>query len=124
MRKLIGVYNANGGIAGELAYFFGHLIGVRSCTLCDVTHSPVRKKSQWRDLEQRLQDDLGYQFVLVHKNERTPEQLVASGGREPCVLIEDEEGNLSMIMDWNDLRVSKGDVTTFEKILRSKLLMY
>lgn len=124
MRKLIGVYNANGGIAGELAYFFGHLIGVRSCTLCHVTHSPVRKKSQWRDLEQRVQDDLGYQFMLVHKNERTAEQLSASAGREPCVLIEDDEGHLSMIMDWNDLKLSKGDVTTFEKILRSKLLMY
>lgn len=124
MRKLIGVYNANGGIAGELAYFFGHLIGVRSCTLCDVTHSPVRKKSQWRDLEQRVQDDLGYQFMLVHKNERTAELLSASAGREPCVLIEDDEGQLSMIMDWNDLKLSKGDVTTFEKILRSKLLMY
>lgn len=124
MRKLIGVYNANGGFAGEIAYFFGHLIGIQSCTLCDVTHSPVRKKSQWRDLEQRLQDDLGYQIVLVHKNERTPEQQLASAGREPCVLIEDDEGQLSMIMDWNDLKLSKGDVTTFEKILRSKLLMY
>ncbi len=124
MRKLIGVYNANGGFAGEIAYFFGHLIGIQSCTLCDVTHSPVRKKSQWRDLEQRLQDDLGYQIVLVHKNERTPEQHLASAGREPCVLIEDDEGQLSMIMDWNDLKLSKGDVTTFEKILRSKLLMY
>lgn len=124
MRKLIGVYNANGGIAGELAYFFGHLIGIRHCTLCDVTHSPVRKKAQWRALEQRLRDELGYEFVLVHKNERDADQRAASAGREPCILIEDDEGNLSMIMDWNDLKVSKGDVATFEKILRAKLLMY
>lgn len=124
MRKLIGVYNANGGIAGELAYFFGHLIGVRSCTLCDVTHSPIRKKAQWLEVEQRLRDELGYEFVLVHKNERTPEQAAASAGREPCVLIQDETGDLSMIMDWNDLRLAKGNVTDFERILRSKLLMY
>lgn len=124
MKRLIGVYNANGGIAGELAYFFGHLVGLRSCTLCDVTHSPIRKKAQWREFEERLRDDLGYEFVLVHKNERTPEQLAASAGREPCILIQDEAGDLAMIMDWNDLKVSKGDVATFERILRSKLLMY
>jgi len=124
MKKLIGVYNADGGFAGELAYFFGHLVGLRSCTLCDVTHSPIRKKTQFRELETRIREEFGYEFLLVHKNERTPEQLQASGGREPCVLIEDEQGSLSMIMDWNDLRLAKGKVEDFERILRSKLLMY
>lgn len=124
MKRLIGVYNADGGFKGELAYFFGHLVGVRHCTLCDVTHSPVSKKASWRKLERRIRDELGYTFVLVHKNERTPEQLAASAGREPCVLIEDEAGNLSMILDWNDLKLAKGKVKSFERILRAKLLMY
>lgn len=123
MRKLIGVYNANGGFVGELAYFFGHLIGIRDCNLCDVTHSPVKKKAAWKEFEKRILED-GYEFVLVHKNERTQEQIDASGGREPCVLIEYEDGSLSMILDWNDLKAAKGDVTSFEKILKSKLIMY
>jgi hypothetical protein len=123
MRKLIGVYNANGGFVGELAYFFGHLIGIRDCKLCDVTHSPVKKKAAWKEFEKRILED-GYQLVLVHKNERTQEQIDASGGREPCVLIEYEDGSLSMILDWNDLKAAKGDVTSFEKILKSKLIMY
>lgn len=29
-----------------------------------------------------------------------------------------------MIMDWNDLTVAKGKLEVFERILRSKLLMY
>jgi len=124
MRKLIGVYNADGGLASELAYFFGHLVGVRQCTLCDITHSPVRKKAQWKALETRLREELGYEFLLVHKNERTPEQLEASEGREPCVLIQDDSGDISMIMDWNDLKFSRGNVSSFEEILRAKLLMY
>ena len=123
MRKLIGVYNANGGFVGELAYFFGHLIGVRDCKLCDVTHSPFKKKAEWKKLEQSLRDE-GYEFVLVHKNERTEAQIEASGGREPCVLIEYEDGSLSMILDWNDLKAAKGHVHSFEKILKSKLIMY
>jgi hypothetical protein len=124
MQKLIGVYNADGGLAGELSYFFGHLVGLRHCTLCDITHSPIRKKSQWKAFEERLRNDLGVEFVLVHKNERTPEQLAASEGREPCVLIQDDTGDISMIMDWNDLKFSRGDVAKFEEILRAKLLMY
>jgi hypothetical protein len=29
-----------------------------------------------------------------------------------------------MIVDWNDLELAQGDVASFERILRSKLLMY
>jgi hypothetical protein len=36
--RLTGVYNANGGIMGELAYVLGHLVGARECNLCDITH--------------------------------------------------------------------------------------
>ena len=124
MRKLIGVYNADGGFAGEVAYFFGHLIGIRRCTLCDVTHSPFKKKAAFHSLQERLRVEFDTEFVLVHKNERTPEQLAASDGREPCVLIEGDSGDLAMILDWNDLKLARGSVESFERILRSKLLMY
>ena len=46
---LIGVYKADGGVAGELSYFFGHLIGTRSCSLCDISHSLVSKKSSFKE---------------------------------------------------------------------------
>jgi len=29
-----------------------------------------------------------------------------------------------MIVDWNDLEMAEGDIKRFERILRSKLLMY
>jgi hypothetical protein len=122
--RIIGVYNADGGLAGELRYFFGHLVGVTQCTLCDITHSPFAKKAQWKALEDRLSSELGITFELVHKNERTAAQRVASDGREPCVLIEDGDGNLSMILDWTDLKLAKGNVSAFERALRAKLLMY
>ena len=118
------MYNADGGLVGELSYFFGHLIGVRECTLCDITHSPFAKKSQWKALENRLRDEQGLDFVLVHKNERSEAERVASEGREPCVLIEDDEGRLSMILDWNDLKLAHGSVAEFERALAAKLLMY
>lgn len=118
------MYNADGGLAGELSYFFGHLVGLHECTLCDITHSPFMKKAEWKALERRLNEDFGVSFVLVHKNERTPAQLAASDGREPCVLIEDGQGKLSMILDWTDLKLAHGKVSEFERALRAKLLMY
>ncbi|MFY7862321.1 MAG: hypothetical protein ACOVN6_00130 [Rhodoluna sp.] len=41
---LIGIYKADGGIVGELSYFFGHLIGLRSCSLCEISKSPIINK--------------------------------------------------------------------------------
>lgn len=124
MAKLIGIYNADGGWRGELAYVLGHLVGVAECALCDITHSPIRKKKAWKDMEKRIADDLGHQIVLLHRNETNEAQRSASAGREPCVLIEGDDGGLSMIVDWNDLKVANGSVEVFERILRSKLLMY
>jgi hypothetical protein len=63
-------------------------------------------------------------LVVVYRNHRSTEQVAASDGREPCVLIDDDSGRLSMIADWNDLDLAAGDVAKFEQILRSKLLMY
>jgi hypothetical protein len=63
-------------------------------------------------------------LVVVYRNHRSTQQAAASDGREPCVLIDDGSGRLSMIADWNDLDLAAGDVAKFEQILRSKLLMY
>ncbi|MEY3625067.1 MAG: hypothetical protein RL696_448 [Actinomycetota bacterium] len=121
---LIGVYKANGGVVGELSYFFGHLVGVRNCSLCDVTHSPVMKKAKFKDLEKRLKAELGITFKLVHMNERNAEELKASSGREPCVLLRYDDGGISMLLDYVELKAIDGSVESFEKLLRSRLDFY
>lgn len=124
MITLIGVYNADGGLVREFFRGLGRAGGAHPCALSHLTHSPRKPKTAWRSFAARLTSDLGHDFVLVHRNQRTPEQLAASAGREPCVLIDDGSGALSMILDWNDLEISEGHVAKFEQILRSKLLMY
>lgn len=121
---LIGVYKANGGVVGELSYFFGHLVGVRNCSLCDVTHSPMMKKAKFKDLEKRLRAELGITFKLVHMNERNAEELKASSGREPCVLLRYDDGGISMLLDYVELKAIDGSVESFEKLLRSRLDFY
>ena len=124
MAELIGVYSADGGILAEFRRALGRRVGSHACWLSQLTHSPAKPTPQWRALEKALETELGHTFTLAFRNTRTPEQEAASAGREPCVLIDDSQGHLSMIVDWNDLEMAGGDIERFERILRSKLLMY
>lgn len=123
-RTLIGVYKADGGLIGELSYFFGHLIGVKQCSLCDITHSPFRKKGEFKKLESRLSKEFGLGFRLVHMNERTEQELNASAGREPCVLLAHEDGSMSMFLDFQELKAANGSVKSFEKLVRNRLDLF
>jgi hypothetical protein len=97
--RLIGVYNADGGVVGELKYFFGHLIGIAKCELCDITHSLIQRKSSWDRLASELKTEYGLDFALEHLNERSEAENKASAGREPCVLAEYPDGSLGMFLD-------------------------
>jgi hypothetical protein len=123
-RKLIGVYKADGGFLGELSYFLGHLIGTRECSLCDITHSPVKKKGEFKAFEKRLLADFDISVRLVHMNERTEAELKASAGREPCVLLQNDDGSLSMFLDFVELKALDGSVRSFEKLVRSRLDLF
>jgi hypothetical protein len=122
--RLIGVYNADGGIVGELKYFFGHLVGVAKCELCDITHSPIRRKASFDRLALELTAQYGLDFALKHLNERTDAETKASKAKEPCVLAEYPDGSLGMFLDRQELRVAGGDVERFAKLVRARLATF
>ena len=121
---LIGVYKADGGILGELTYFFGHLIGVRSCSLCSISHSPVMKKSSFKALEQHLLEKHGIFVRMIHLNERNEREQKASEGREPCMLLEYPDQSISMFLDPTDLTALSGSVSELKKLIVSRLDLY
>ncbi len=121
---LIGIYKADGGIIGELSYFFGHLVGARNCELCDITHSPIKKKASFKALEKELLKEHGIAIKLLHMNERSERELRASSGREPCVLLQYPDGSLSMFLDFVDLKALSGSVGSLRKLILSRLDLY
>jgi hypothetical protein len=121
---IIGIYKADGGIVGELSYFFGHLIGVRSCTLCDITHSPIMKKSSFKALERHLLAEHGVAVRMLHMNERNEREQKASEGREPCILLEYPDESISMFIDSADLATLSGSVSSLKKLIKSRLDLY
>lgn len=124
MAELIAVTQVNAGFASSLKYATARALGLKPCPMKALSHGLIRPTAAWRTLAHTFAEELGHTLVVVAPNRADDAVGQASSGREPCVLIRDAEGGVSMIADWNDLSAAKGKLAVFERILRSKLLMY
>ncbi|MEH0936485.1 hypothetical protein [Micromonospora psammae] len=113
IRGIVGVYHADGGLRGELAYLIGKARGTAHCGLCDVTHHALGRRREWRELVAAL----GVPVELVHLNERSPAVRAASEGRTPCVLAVTDAGHRPLLGP-DELAEVDGDVARFATALR------
>jgi len=105
--RYLGVYDADGGLAGELRYVVGHLLGTAECALCDITHSPIRRKRSWDAMVAALP----VPFDLRHRNELTDaEQQALSGMVLPVVAAERADGSYVELLGVEALRACSGEV--------------
>lgn len=114
--RLVGVYDADGGLLGELAYVAGKISGRRHCALCDITHSAVRRRPEWT----AYAESLPVPFIAVHRNERTPTVEQISRGVEPCVVAELDSGEAILLLTASDLDAAE-DVTGLATALESAM---
>lgn len=115
--ELIGVYNADSGITGEAAYLIGKLLGTRHCALCDITHSPIRRKPEW----DRMAATLRVPFSLDHLND-TPRDVrkVVNEQGAPIVLGRLFTGGLVVLLTADELEL-EGSVSAFAEALEAKV---
>jgi hypothetical protein len=114
--ELIGVYHADGGPLGEAKYVVGKLLGTAHCALCDITHSPVRRKPAWDEMVAHL----GVPFRLLHLNEMTPdiaEEVAESGS--PVVLARRLDGTIAVILTPAEMDELGGSIDAFRKALNA-----
>lgn len=114
--EVLAVYDADGGLVGEARYLVGHLLGTAHCALCDITHSPLRRKPAWDAMVRRLDVPLR----VVHRNERTAAEAAACTAGTPTVLAKVGDGTWCVLMTPSDLEVA-GSVEAFEARLRGRL---
>jgi hypothetical protein len=114
--RILGVYNADGGLGGELRYILGDALGTVSCALCDITHSPLRRKREW----DALVAELGIVVDLRHLNELDEREKAAVGGNSPIVLVECD-GMLDTLLDAAQLEELDGSVAEFGAAVRAAL---
>jgi len=115
--ELVGVYDADGGVRGEVAYLWGKLRGTAHCGLCDITHSHVRRKAGW----DRMAASLPVPVRLLHLNELDDAltRTVAIAGA-PAVLGRDERG-WRVVVGAAELDEMAGSVSALEALLRRRL---
>lgn len=115
--ELVGVYDAEGGLLGEAAYLWGRLRGTRHCSLCDITHSPWRRKPEWDALAARLPVPVR----LLHLDELDADltDVVARVGA-PVVLARSGAG-WSELVGTRELDAMAGSVALLESRLRDRL---
>lgn len=116
--EVVGVYAADGGVVGELTYVVGHLLGRTECSLCDVTHGPLRRKRAWDDMA----ESLPVPVRLVHRNETTDAESAACAvSGLPVVLGVRADGSHTALLAPSALKALDGSVDAFETALRAAL---
>lgn len=93
VRRLVGVYNADGTLRGEVAYVVGKLLGRAHCALCDITHGAVSEKAEWKACRAALP----VRFDTYHRNDQPDACRPLTDGRLPAVLAETDDGYLYLL---------------------------
>mgnify|MGYP000880662632 CR=1 len=116
--QLTGVYDADGGPVGEAAYVVGKFLGRRHCSLCDITHSPWRRKPEW----DRMLASAGLSMTLMHRNEVPPElQAVVAETGTPVVLRGGAGGEVTVLLTPGELDALGGSVAAFHSAVVARL---
>ncbi len=103
--RLVGVYDADGTLRGELAYWVGARLGRRHCSLCEITHGSVRARPEWA----ACRAGLPVAFDTFHRDDQPDAFRAAAGGRAPVVVAETDTGHVVLLTD-EDLRACGGSI--------------
>jgi hypothetical protein len=106
--ELIGVYDADSTLLGEISYWVGARLGITHCSLCELTHGLFTQKSEWR----QCAESLTIPFRLVHRDDAPDDVIAALAGQFPAVLQRTTEG-LKVILIKDELERFHGRTADF-----------
>lgn len=102
--RLVGVYDAKGGVRGELSYILRSRLGGQHCALCDITHGVLHERVAWR----RCRSALPVPFDLFHRRDQPVALRLVAGDRAPVVAAETDAGFV-LLTDPSDIAACSGD---------------
>ena len=106
--ELIGVYDADSTLLGEISYWVSARFGITHCSLCELTHGLFTKKSEWKQCAQSF----SVPFHLFHRDDAPSDVLNALADEFPAVLQRTTEG-LKVILTKEELERFDGRTSDF-----------
>lgn len=103
--RLVGVYDAESSLRGELAYWIGARLGRRHCALCEITHGSVRERPEWK----ACRDGLPVPFDNHHRDDQPTAVRIATGGITPVVVAETDSAPV-IVLSPADLEACAGSI--------------
>jgi len=91
--RLVGVYDADGTLRGEVSYWIGARLGRTHCSLCDITHGIARERRDWKV----CRAGLAVQFDTYHRNDQPDAVRRALRGTVPAVVAETNAGVVLLV---------------------------
>lgn len=104
--RLVGVYDAEGTLRGEVAYWIGARLGRRHCALCDITHGLFSPKAEWR----QCRDGLAVPFDTFHLDDQPDDVRAALAGTAPAVAACTADGRTLALVGPTELEACGGSV--------------
>lgn len=114
MQKIIGIYNANGSLLGEMRYVFDKIFFKKHCALCDITHGMSYKaKSTWLEQVERFPIPI----ETLHLDEISDDIRQVVADKVPCLVMV-EGDSINIVMSTEELQACDSDPHLFFKRLR------
>jgi len=106
--EIIGVYDADSTLVGEVSYWIGARLGRTHCSLCELTHGVFTVKSEWKSCERAL----SVPFTTYHRNDAPTDVLTCAAGQFPVVLARTSQ-DLTVLLNREQLEAFNGDTERF-----------
>lgn len=114
--EILAIYNADGGIVGELRYVASKAFTRTSCGLCDITHSWRGRRT---DYDQAC-SATGLTPTLLHRNEAPPDALEVAGPL-PAVVVRLDDGTYRRLLTAEDLQNCEAQPQRFVTMLQTRI---
>ena len=115
LTRLVGVYDADGTLRGELTYWIGARLGRSHCALCDITHGVVRERTAW----QTCRADLPIPFDTFHRDDQPANIRSALSGVVPAVAAETTAG-VVMLVGPDELDACAGSTDRLIEVIKDR----
>ena len=112
--EFIGIYNAEATVLGELSYWIGARLGVRHCSLCDITHGLFTQRTEWKACVSTLH----IPFITHHINDAPADALHAASGNFPVILGR-STNRLTVVLDDAQIQECNGSADALIAALRA-----